>query len=226
VIALLEFMLVRDPQHRPSLKAVKQRFNMLFERVLQQVPREKPAAGGVRPTEDPAETTERAEALARMELITKPSKLTQPFVTHCTAAAHEITEGLYIGRAQFAGEAKLRITHVAVCGEMRQIELGHHLERIQVSPSQGTVGEMLHKSCEFIRGAIQGGGKVLLCCDQGLCWSPAVAIAYVMQERKVGVFEAYLLVRENYFALRPNAGVFTALFEWEEACKGRTVTVA
>ena len=30
VIALLEFMLIRDPQHRPSLKAVKQRFTSLF----------------------------------------------------------------------------------------------------------------------------------------------------------------------------------------------------
>lgn len=39
IIALLEFMLVRDPQHRPSLKATRQKFKLLFGEMLSKYPR-------------------------------------------------------------------------------------------------------------------------------------------------------------------------------------------
>jgi len=228
VIDMLEFMLVRDPQHRPSLKAVRQRFQLLFGDMVASLPTAGFAQRGPDPeaegVDDSTELRERAEALSRMELITKPS---QPrcFGSHFTAEAHEVVPGVWVGKAAGANDPKLGISHAVVIGDRGRFELGHHIKRIYVPASTGGMGRMLDKSCSFIQEALTERGKVLICCDQGVCWSPAVAMAYVMQSKGLKVFEAYVLVRDRYLALRPSAGVFEGLFSWEDSCKAQPTAV-
>ena len=135
-----------------------------------------------------------------------------------SSKGHEIVEGLIIGKSALANDPKLGITHVVVCAEMRHLDLAHHLKRILVPASNTKMLDdaMIESTCKYIQTSIRERGRVLLCCDQGLSWSPGVAIAYVMQTKNLGVFEAYLAVRERYFALRPTASVFNALFDWEK----------
>jgi len=90
---------------------------------------------------------------------------------------------------------------------------------LRISTSSTAIIKTLKESCDFIDNAVQKKGQVAICCQQGVCWSPAIAIAYTIYANNLGVFEAYLLVRQQMLALRLNAAAFSALFEWEAACK-------
>jgi len=219
VLSLLEFMLVRSPHRRPGLKAVRQKFNILFGDLLKRIPNYH-RCGPAEPMVDVNEQREKEEAFSRIDQLAKP--IHPRLALHYTKELRRILDGIFVGTiaAGRRGASSLHLSHTIICGADAEFKaFGKHIECLRISTSSTAIIKTLKESCDFIDNAVQKKGQVAICCQQGVCWSPAIAIAYTIYANNLGVFEAYLLVRQQMLALRLNAAAFSALFEWEAACK-------
>ena len=68
---------------------------------------------------------------------------------------------------------------------------------------------------EFIRGAIEGGGQVLVHCFAGVSRSASVVIAYLMRYHNMTYSQACAHVRDRRPWINPNPGFVNQLKRYE-----------
>ncbi|KAF8876713.1 protein-tyrosine phosphatase-like protein [Mucidula mucida] len=73
----------------------------------------------------------------------------------------------------------------------------------------------LEAVCSYIDDALQGGGSVLVHCQQGVSRSAAVVIAYLIRNGGMSFDGALALVKHERACIKPNSGFVQALKEWE-----------
>ncbi|KWU41460.1 phosphatases II [Rhodotorula sp. JG-1b] len=59
------------------------------------------------------------------------------------------------------------------------------------------------QACQFIDGALQNGGRVLVHCGDGISRSPAIVTAYVMIKTGLGHEDAFAFVQARRFCVAP-----------------------
>ncbi|KAH7884933.1 protein-tyrosine phosphatase-like protein [Phlebopus sp. FC_14] len=73
----------------------------------------------------------------------------------------------------------------------------------------------LEGACQYIAGALNAGGNVLVHCQQGVSRSPAIVIAYLIHNLGMSYDQAYALVKRRRPCINPNPGFVSALRAWE-----------
>jgi len=71
------------------------------------------------------------------------------------------------------------------------------------------------ESVEFIKEAINSGGKVLVHCSYGVSRSVSMVIAYLIKEKGMTYQEAYELVKSKRQIAKPNIGFMKQLIIYE-----------
>ncbi|KAF9018928.1 phosphatases II [Hymenopellis radicata] len=73
----------------------------------------------------------------------------------------------------------------------------------------------LEAACSYIDDALNGGGSVLVHCQQGVSRSAAIVIAYLIRNGGMSFDGAFALVKHERACIKPNSGFVQALKEWE-----------
>lgn len=84
----------------------------------------------------------------------------------------------------------------------------------------------LESACEYIARALNTGGSVLVHCHQGVSRSPAIVIAYLINNLGMSYDQAYALVKRCRPCIKPNAGFVDALRAWESRPQYRRATTS
>jgi len=134
-----------------------------------------------------------------------------------------LAPGLYLGSMAHASDVplmkRLGLTHVLDCADREPIEaydaagVEHLLLGAQDNTSYPLLKTHSAQAAAFLRPALDGGGAVLIHCEQGINRSAAIAIAFLLEWR----MEPLLDVVAHAFAARPiilqNQGFVTQLVE-------------
>ena len=134
-----------------------------------------------------------------------------------------LAPGLYLGSMAHASNVplmkRLGLTHVLDCADREPIEaydaagVEHLLLGAQDNTSYPLLKTHSAQAAAFLRPALDGGGAVLVHCEQGINRSAAIAIAFLLEWR----MEPLLDVVAHAFAARPiilqNQGFVTQLVE-------------
>jgi len=83
--------------------------------------------------------------------------------------------------------------------------------------AQANLLSIIPECFEYIEGALNTGGKVLLHCFAGKSRSASVCIAYVMYSQRISLLEAFRYVREKRNLALPNTGFMRQLKTYEGA---------
>lgn len=78
------------------------------------------------------------------------------------------------------------------------------------------LGQYFDSCTEFIRGAIEGGGKVLVHCSYGVSRSTTVVIAYLIRYHEMSFDEALAYTKSKRAVTNPNKGFVTQLRKYHK----------
>lgn len=81
------------------------------------------------------------------------------------------------------------------------------------------IAQHFETAFQFIDGAIDNGGCVLVHCNAGISRSATIAIAYLMKTKHWPLDKAYGHVKEKRSKIRPNAGFQIQLKTFEQQLK-------
>ena len=177
---------------------------------------------------------ERADAVAswllstrcrRVRLVHRDGLLdAYPFLTADPAAMtypnEIVAEQLFLGPVESTNEQALNnlgITHIVSVVD-RELKLGgpsreQLLCRI-ADTKEAELLPVLEKALPFMRAALEGGGKVLVHCEQGLSRSASVVCAHLMvQSDQPTLLDALMSVKAQRQRAQPNRGFVTQLKE-------------
>jgi len=152
---------------------------------------------------------------------------------------------LYLGNLEHAGNAgmleAIGITHVVSVGESliscqpgsdpmygmigpNTLSTAYYEGRIKVldlndvrDDGNDPLRPLIARACAWIEDARMQGGTVLVHCRVGVSRSASIVIAYMMQQQRMGLMDAYLLTRARRLnvLIQPNLRFFHELFGWE-----------
>jgi len=128
---------------------------------------------------------------------------------------------LYIGNLSAAKSIDLRrhfgITHIVSACPDYPLQGSNHLT-IPVQDSEyEDILIHLPLACRFIKGAINGGGRVLVHCLMGISRSATIVAAYLMSSRHISTHKAIALIKRARPQIQPNYGFIKELHVFE-AC--------
>lgn len=127
-----------------------------------------------------------------------------------------VIEGqLYIGNLSAAKSVDLRrrfgITHIVSACPDYPLQGPNHLAIPVQDYEYEDILIHLPGACRFIRGAINGGGRVLVHCLMGISRSATVVAAYLMTTRHISVHKAIALIKRARPQIQPNYGFIKEL---------------
>lgn len=139
-----------------------------------------------------------------------------------------ITDGLYLSGARAVRQA--RLTELGVtCVINSTVELPVvPLDGMEVIPVRvldtptADLGAHLDPISDRIDEEIGRGGRVLVHCVAGVSRSPALVLAYLVKYADMSLRQAFLHVRSTRPNIRPNAGFFSHLIDFERRVRGST----
>ncbi|PPQ73826.1 hypothetical protein CVT26_012141 [Gymnopilus dilepis] len=123
----------------------------------------------------------------------------------------EVLEGqLFLGNLPCALDAELRrrlsITHIlSVCPDFPSSGPNHMNVPVEDSEYENLLMH-LPLACNFIKGALSNGGRILVHCVMGISRSATVVAAYLMQSRNMTAHEALNFVKKVRPQAHPNYG--------------------
>lgn len=142
------------------------------------------------------------------------------------AGMQEILPGLHLGDYQAAGDLnalqQAGITHILIAAEECSARFPEQFtyKKVAIADSEQTdLGTCFESAVDYVRQALQSGGKVLVHCTAGVSRSASLVIAYVMQEKQWGVAQALSWVRAKRPIIAPNPAFMRQLEAWEETVK-------
>ncbi|XP_068238830.1 dual specificity protein phosphatase 18-like [Palaemon carinicauda] len=142
-----------------------------------------------------------------------------------------IESWLYLSGARAVKPPKLKdlgITCVIDCTvELPSLPIdGTELVKVLVSDTSASIlDNHFDTIADKIEEVRRCKGRVLVHCVAGVSRSPALVLAYLVKHRGMSLREAFLHVRSVRPNVRPNAGFFSQLIEFERRIRGCT-TVA
>ncbi|GAA5969055.1 hypothetical protein JCM8115_000290 [Rhodotorula mucilaginosa] len=129
--------------------------------------------------------------------------------------AQEILPGLYVGPFQPSTKREilknLGVTHILCIAETREAhilkpkfpgEFEYLIQDIRDADDQNLI-RIFPQACQFIDGALENGGRVLVHCGDGISRSPAIVTAYVMIKTGLGHEDAFAFVQARRFCVAP-----------------------
>ncbi|KAG7175569.1 Dual specificity protein phosphatase 14-like 2 [Homarus americanus] len=150
---------------------------------------------------------------------------------HGTGRAGQVSvimEGLYLSGARAVRQARLRDLGVT-CVVNSTVELPLVplddvevvLVRVSDAPSSDLAAHLdaITDKIDDVRGS---GRRVLVHCVAGVSRSPAIILAYLVKYADMSLRQAFLHVRSVRPNIRPNAGFFSQLIEFERRVRGST----
>ncbi|XP_053647591.2 dual specificity protein phosphatase 14 [Cherax quadricarinatus] len=139
-----------------------------------------------------------------------------------------ITEGLYLCGARAVRQARLRELGVT-CVVNATVELptlpldGVEVVPVRVSDAQDSdLAVHLDTISDKIEELRRRGGCVMVHCVAGVSRSPALVLAYLVKYEDMSLRQAFLHVRSSRPNIRPNAGFFSQLIDFEQRVRGST----
>jgi len=143
----------------------------------------------------------------------------------------QVTEHLYISNMRAAADVSLllrfQITCVVNVSEKRTTAAVaddhiHHIH-IPVADSPLTaLGDHFHRVADTIESVRRSHGRTLVHCNAGVSRSAALCIAYLMTHRRHTLREAHAWLRARRPIVRPNAGFWRQLIDYEMELRGTT----
>lgn len=139
-------------------------------------------------------------------------------------AAGEIRKGLYLGGVTALNTAsELGITHVLsvindisdLSTKVQQLSMTHMLIDM-ADMEEANLLPHFEQAVQFIKSALEQGGKVLVHCQAGISRSASVVLAYLMAVEKTGLDSALASIRHTYPQASPNEGFLHQLQLWHE----------
>ncbi|KAH9002279.1 protein-tyrosine phosphatase-like protein [Lactarius hatsudake] len=128
---------------------------------------------------------------------------------------------LYIGNLAAAKSIDLRrrfgITHIVSACPDYPLQGPNHLTIPVQDYEYEDILIHLPEACRFIRGAINGGGRVLVHCLMGISRSATIVAAYLMSARHISTHKAIALIKRARPQVQPNYGFIKELHVFE-AC--------
>lgn len=142
--------------------------------------------------------------------------------------ADQIQPGLYLGDLLSAKDLTSletkRITHVLTvcrCPELTyppSLKIDHKVIGVADARDEDLLDHF--KDCwRYVRDALDGGGRVLIHCEQGISRSPTVLAAYLMREERMHPVAAIKYIRKFRPIIDPNPGFREQLDVWGN-CRG------
>ncbi|KAF8076945.1 protein-tyrosine phosphatase-like protein [Lyophyllum atratum] len=131
-------------------------------------------------------------------------------------SANEIVKGqIYLGNLSAAlsieVKEKLGITHVvSVCPEYPSTGPNHLTIAVEDTEYDNILIH-LPNACQFVEGALDHGGRVLVHCVMGVSRSVTVLAAYLMRTRKLGRAAAIRFIKQRRPQVHPNYGFIKQL---------------
>lgn len=162
-------------------------------------------------------------------------KVTEEWTYTMRRTMQQIVPNLFLGPYASAGKKQLQelknvgITHI-VCVrqevEKNLIKPNHpnDFQYLVVNLADSFTENILKKIPEvkqFIDGGLASGGKVLVHCNSGMCTSPSLVIAYIMQTYGLDFQAALQHVQQRRFCIQPNEAFEHQLQEFEPIYKAR-----
>ena len=230
VIDMLKFMLVRDAQLRPSIRAVQQRFSSLFR---EQISRVGTLAANM--MADPSGAASARPSTRCEEFADRALALCQPanrwFESFCTRAPQMIVPGMSVwALPQFMSSKCLSelssTTHILlmVDHETGMSALRQHADTCRavthiIPDVPCDAVSSLKEGAQFVQQAIAEGGSVLVLCRDGCTWAPAIGVAYLlMGSSGYSMFDAYKITQQQFMAFRPPPYLVGAMFDLLKQC--------
>ncbi|KAG7270638.1 hypothetical protein CRUP_010933 [Coryphaenoides rupestris] len=141
----------------------------------------------------------------------------------------QITEHLYISNMRAAADVSLvrrfQITCVVNVSEKRTTGGGDDVDYIHIpvadSP-QSALGDHFHRVADKIESVRRSHGRTLVHCNAGVSRSAALCIAYLMKHQDQTLREAHTWLRSRRPIVRPNAGFWRQLIDYERELRGTT----
>ena len=144
----------------------------------------------------------------------------------------KITDSLYLSAAHPRSVQKLRnlgITHVINATKEVADVKAEDIQTIRVLVNDlptAQLGEHFDKVADKVDKVIKSGsGKVLIHCVAGVSRSASLCIAYLMKYHDMSLLDAYTHVKSRRPVIRPNAGFFRQLIDYEKRLHGGKSTV-
>ncbi|KAG7265127.1 hypothetical protein CRUP_032127 [Coryphaenoides rupestris] len=158
--------------------------------------------------------------------ITPPPKSASYTPTYGCYA--HITEHLYISNMRAAADVSLvrrfQITCVVNVSEKRTTGGGDDdvdYIHIPVADSpQSALGDHFHRVADKIESVRRSHGRTLVHCNAGVSRSAALCIAYLMKHQDQTLREAHTWLRSRRPIVRPNAGFWRQLIDYERSSAG------
>mmetsp|Transcript_2326 Transcript_2326/g.4876 ORF Transcript_2326/g.4876 Transcript_2326/m.4876 type:complete len:469 (+) Transcript_2326:61-1467(+) len=109
----------------------------------------------------------------------------------------------------------------------RELEANrHHMPLEHGSLVASALEAGLEDAVQFIKTAITAKGHILVYCDEGVSWSPAVVIAYLVACRRVTLRGAFEFLKRKRPCVWPSPDIMEVLINWETSQKsGRAATM-
>lgn len=137
-------------------------------------------------------------------------------------------EGLYLGSVGAAYSHPVlksrKITHILTMCDCLPPKFPNEFRYkvIEILDEPGAKLSVYFKETgEFIRGAIEGGGQVLVHCFAGVSRSASVVIAYLMRYHHMTYSQASAHVRDKRPWINPNPGFVNQLKRYETWLTGQ-----
>ncbi|GLC37087.1 hypothetical protein PLESTB_001393100 [Pleodorina starrii] len=142
------------------------------------------------------------------------------FEKHCS----EVSPGLFLSGDYVAKNREtLRqagVTHVLncvgfICKEYFKDELMYKTLYLQDTPAEDILC-VLYDCLDYIDGALQSGGRILVHCSQGVSRSATLVIAYMMWRSGKPYDEVFAAVKAVRGVANPNIGFTCQLLQWQK----------
>ena len=147
------------------------------------------------------------------------------------ASIARITECLYLSSYNSITEERLRerkITHIINITEELDNVVFNSLPDLKcvkipiLDSEKANIFEKLSTCVELITEANIRGGRTLVHCVMGISRSATVCMAYMMQEHKMTLRQAYNHVKSCRNCIHPNTGFWEQVIRYEDKLHGKT----
>ncbi|EIW81295.1 phosphatases II [Coniophora puteana RWD-64-598 SS2] len=139
----------------------------------------------------------------------------------------EILPGLLLGPFQASKSLEtlqsLGVTHIVCIRDAKEAfsvrpRFPEHFQYLVLDVEDNEEQNLIRlfpQANQFIIGAMQAGGKVLVHCNGGISLSPAFVVMFVMQHCQLSWENALHLVQNRRYCISPNGGFLTQIKEYE-----------